>query len=174
VGRLYEDISDDPSDPRHGTVGGYNNHRCRCERCTETHRISHRLYMQESPLQQRRRQDRRVEAARREAERAAERQRQAAERRANWTPPRQAQHGTRRSYLNHKRHGETPCDKCIEANRKYNRERSKRRRQNPSMVPGDGNPAHGTYAGAKNNNCPCPDCRWAARVRDNKYRRKAT
>jgi hypothetical protein len=28
-----------PDDPRHGTVNGYNNHRCRCDRCREAQRI---------------------------------------------------------------------------------------------------------------------------------------
>jgi hypothetical protein len=28
-------------DPRHGKPWSYNNHGCRCDECTETHRISH-------------------------------------------------------------------------------------------------------------------------------------
>jgi hypothetical protein len=34
-----------PDDPRHGTMNGYGNHKCRCDRCTEANRISHAEYM---------------------------------------------------------------------------------------------------------------------------------
>ena len=33
-----------PGDPRHGTRGGYGNHRCRCEACTKANRDKSREY----------------------------------------------------------------------------------------------------------------------------------
>ena len=35
----------DPDDPRHGTVNGYGNLRCRCEACREANSNHHREYM---------------------------------------------------------------------------------------------------------------------------------
>lgn len=34
-----------PDDPRHGTVTGYNNHRCRCDGCREAWRVYHLAYL---------------------------------------------------------------------------------------------------------------------------------
>lgn len=31
-----------PDDPRHGTVNGYSNQKCRCERCTEAWTVAYR------------------------------------------------------------------------------------------------------------------------------------
>lgn len=41
-----------PNDPRHGTVNGYTNLRCRCSRCRKAHRENHLNYMHENPEQQ--------------------------------------------------------------------------------------------------------------------------
>ncbi|MEI7715295.1 MAG: hypothetical protein WCI78_04260 [Mycobacterium sp.] len=35
----------EPDDPRHGTLNGYGNHYCRCDRCKEANRVSHAEYM---------------------------------------------------------------------------------------------------------------------------------
>lgn len=35
----------DPDDPRHGTVNGYGNRGCRCDRCRAAHRANHAEYM---------------------------------------------------------------------------------------------------------------------------------
>jgi len=40
-----------PDDPRHGTVNGYRNLYCRCDRCREAHREAHAAYMASSPAQ---------------------------------------------------------------------------------------------------------------------------
>jgi len=34
-----------PNDPRHGTTNGYGNLDCRCQPCTEAHRLNHNQYM---------------------------------------------------------------------------------------------------------------------------------
>lgn len=36
-------------DWRHGTLGGYNNHGCRCDECREANRVSHLAYMNADP-----------------------------------------------------------------------------------------------------------------------------
>lgn len=38
-------------DPRHGTVNGYGNHRCRCDRCRRAWAREHNAYMHEHPEQ---------------------------------------------------------------------------------------------------------------------------
>ena len=35
----------DPTDARHGTLNGYNNLRCRCDRCREANRSTHAEYI---------------------------------------------------------------------------------------------------------------------------------
>jgi hypothetical protein len=35
VSRIVNRIRPDDGDPRHGTLGGYTNHHCRCVDCTE-------------------------------------------------------------------------------------------------------------------------------------------
>ena len=37
-------LADD--DPRHGTVNGYSNHRCRCDACRQANTAHSRAYMQ--------------------------------------------------------------------------------------------------------------------------------
>lgn len=41
-----EEFASTASDPRHGTVNGYSNLRCRCDRCTEAWAVNHKVYMQ--------------------------------------------------------------------------------------------------------------------------------
>ena len=41
----------DPTDPRHGTINGYNNLGCRCRRCTDANSVSHAAYMNQHPEQ---------------------------------------------------------------------------------------------------------------------------
>ncbi len=36
---------DDARDPRHGTVNGYTNLLCSCDRCREAWRVAHKAYM---------------------------------------------------------------------------------------------------------------------------------
>jgi hypothetical protein len=40
----------DPSDPRHGTVKGYTNLKCRCRPCTEANGAKHRLQRKQDQL----------------------------------------------------------------------------------------------------------------------------
>lgn len=39
------DFWNNPDDPRHGTVNGYSNHKCRCDRCRANWTRWHREYM---------------------------------------------------------------------------------------------------------------------------------
>lgn len=41
-----EEFASTPADPRHGTLNGYNNLRCRCDRCRAANAASQREYMQ--------------------------------------------------------------------------------------------------------------------------------
>jgi hypothetical protein len=46
-------------DPRHGTVNGYSNLECRCDRCREAHRVDHAEYMERHPEQREKHRQRR-------------------------------------------------------------------------------------------------------------------
>ncbi len=48
----------DPEDPRHGSINGYDNLACRCDRCTESKRVTHLAYMHTHPEQGKRQADR--------------------------------------------------------------------------------------------------------------------
>ena len=37
-----------PGDPRHGTINGYGNLYCRCDRCKEANRLNHNEYIQKA------------------------------------------------------------------------------------------------------------------------------
>jgi len=45
-------------DSRHGTLNGYTNHACRCDLCTEAHRVAHLAYMHGSEEQRARHAER--------------------------------------------------------------------------------------------------------------------
>lgn len=42
-------IGDDPSDPRHGTLNGYQNQRCRCDRCRAANTAAFHRIREERP-----------------------------------------------------------------------------------------------------------------------------
>ena len=125
-------ITPGDGDPRHGTNGGYINHKCRCPDCKAAHARYQRAYLDANPDQR--------EKGRERGRKRRERLRQ--ERIAQgWIPPedrpppeprppRQLRPcGTRAAWFRHRRRGEW-CEACDEANLAYNRERARRRREN--------------------------------------------
>lgn len=42
-------LAENVDDPRHGTVGGYGYHKCRCDRCREALRLAARDYVKRHP-----------------------------------------------------------------------------------------------------------------------------
>lgn len=91
----------DPSDPRHGTVNGYSNLGCSCDRCREAWRIECR------PRQLKHRREVLGILPMEEWERIRPK----------------AQHGTRSKYV----HGGCRCDDCRAAAARYQAEYRQRR-----------------------------------------------
>ncbi len=48
-----DSFADDPVDPRHGTVNGYSNLRCRCDRCRAAQTEYIRWYREAGKLRKR-------------------------------------------------------------------------------------------------------------------------
>jgi hypothetical protein len=73
--------------------------------------------------------------------------------------------GTRAAYVRHQRHGEDPCEKCVEGNRLY----MQQFREQRAELPADQIP-HGTN-GYRNYRCRCEICTEGNKQRCARYRR---
>ena len=45
-------------DPRHGSRNGYNNHKCRCKRCTAANAKTRKIYLDAHPEQRQKNNER--------------------------------------------------------------------------------------------------------------------
>lgn len=53
-----ERFMDNPDDARHGTLNGYSNLRCRCDRCREANRLAQKEYLDRNPIQREKNRER--------------------------------------------------------------------------------------------------------------------
>lgn len=140
-----------PDDPRHGTLNGYTQLRCRCDRC----RAAKLDYQREYRRKQAQRPD--SKHSQRELRRAYEQRPEVQQRKHELLLEKQREYQQR------------PDVK--EKRREYQREYSKQRwRNRPKLALDD--PRHGTWTGYSNWGCRCDPCREAGHEYQREYSKR--